>query len=77
MKPGVEAHYLGARDQEDHSLNQFGQKVSKTPSQPISLAWWRVPGIPAMQEDLGLRLAPVDNMRPYLKNKAKKNGLGV
>jgi hypothetical protein len=28
---------------------QPGQEVSKTPSQPISHAWWHTPFIPAMQ----------------------------
>jgi hypothetical protein len=37
--------YLGDRDQEGQ--DQPGQKVSKTPSQPTSWAWWHMLAIPA------------------------------
>lgn len=32
------------------------QKVSRTPSQPVSWSWWCTPAVPAMQETIGGRI---------------------
>jgi hypothetical protein len=42
--------YSGDRDPEDHGSRPVVQKVSKTPFQKISQAWWLQPVIPAMGE---------------------------
>jgi hypothetical protein len=56
---------------------QPGKRVSKTPSQQISQAWWHAPVIPAVQDAVERKITIQDQpgqkkkpktMRPYLKN---------
>jgi hypothetical protein len=48
--------YSGGRDWEDHGLKPAEEKVSKTPFQSISQAWWCTPVIPDTQEAVGRRI---------------------
>jgi hypothetical protein len=67
------------RDQEDCSLSQPGQKISKTPCQQISWAWQYTSVILAKSK-VGRsqsQASPGKSARPYLKNNLKLKGLEV
>jgi hypothetical protein len=72
---GVHPGYSGGRDGEDQGYQDSpGEKVFKTPTQPISRSWWQVPVIPAVQEmEEGRSRSKASrggkkSMRPYMKN---------